>query len=314
MMSILSVADLKLFMAMGLASKIIYPAIGITGSLLSTFVITTYTKFKSLQTPTNTFLISLTVADLCMSLYLVVARFIGSIKDDMLFKVIYCFLFSLHGVALASTITTILVIALHRAAAIVYPVNFKIMFSFKRCCIIVTVVWLACIVVIGTICMYYTTSVESSKLRNLVTTSDIYPELIVLIFIQIYPYSCVILSCLVYGMIFCSLAKKRNSVHPNPNLNANQGSSNNQSTESNRNSKVSLTSAILVVFLICWLPLTLYLSIASEAYVKSPNGRLVYMITIMLLHINAIINVYVFAHFSSAFRAKMVMMLRCRHE
>uniref|UniRef100_A0A8C4THM0 G-protein coupled receptors family 1 profile domain-containing protein n=1 Tax=Erpetoichthys calabaricus TaxID=27687 RepID=A0A8C4THM0_ERPCA len=231
---------------------IILIPVTICGNLL---VIISISHFLQLHTPTNFLLLSLAVADFLVGLFVLPFSFIFQIEFCWYFGAIYCYVYqTLANLFDVAIVTHMALISIDRYIAVCNPFFYSSEITLNVTKVSIVVMWLYSFVFTFTFLYFGYVETEGCEQTCLVNGYDFGPY-VFLIFIFIIPYSVMICS---YTRIF--IVAKRHSKAIKCLIEKTQSvESSNSNTPKASETKAAKTLGLVVgVFMICWLPLTLF--------------------------------------------------------
>ncbi len=259
--------------------------------------ITAIAKFKSLMTPTNIFILSLSCADFLLSPTLLSIRFIMYITNEDFAKFMYVLVMSLQILSLNMSLLSLVVIAIDRYIAILRPLRYRQLMTLDRAKLIVVLIWCYGSVLVITVVGYFTITSDIQELCQETSIVAILPPMVFLglIVIQIMLY--LVISVVLYIRIFMAIHQRTRKIG------FLQGGKDKGSVSAENKRTTKMMATVLGTLTICWLPFTIYSYIITEEMLQDHLwARVFYTIFLILLFSNSFLNSGIYAWRSQKFR------------
>ncbi|XP_064621790.1 adenosine receptor A1-like [Lineus longissimus] len=281
--------------------------IGIFSIFGNVLVVLAVWKNTPLRTITNTFIVSLAVADLLVGLVAVpcaVVTFYGHPLNDFY----GCLILNCIVVILTQgSIFSLLAIAFERFVAVRHPLRYQEWFSNKTAGIAIIVLWLAAVLIglVPTFGWHGTRYIEGSCQFTIVI------DMKYMVYFNFFGFVLIPLVILffIYFYIFYAVRKQSQKIAALEIVNDSL-SRNNAKMKRNKKAAKSL-AVIVVIFAICWLPLHILntLTVVCPQTCSYPFELL--LSAIYLSHANSAINPLLYALGNSGFRRAFKKLLCC---
>jgi hypothetical protein len=287
-----------------LAAELVIAVFSIFGNIL---VVLAVWKNMPLRTITNTFIVSLAVADMLVGLVAIpcaLVTFYGHPMDNFY----GCLILNCLVVILTqSSIFSLLAIAIERFVAVRHPLRYQEWFSMKTACIIILVLWVGAIV-IGLVPAFgwHGTHYDKGSCQFMIVIDMKY-----MVYFNFFGGVLIplIILFIIYIYIFYTVRKQSQKIAALEIMN-DSVSRNNAKAKRNKKAAKSL-AVIVVVFAICWLPLHILntLTVVCPSICSYPFELL--LAAIYLSHANSAINPLLYALGNSGFRRAFKKLLCC---
>ena len=286
----------------------IYIVFGFVIGLANILTIIAIVRCPELKTITNMFVLSLSCADLLLSPTLIMIHFLEETSHVVGIKgarVIGSLLLSLMCTSSATSILSILAIAVDRYFAVLHPYNYRHIMTRPRATLVIAAVWLYCSIFMFSLVAYYVGHTSSRVLLKLPLLSVIVPTPVYMGAIVSQIVICIIASVALYVRIFLAIRRRHKMSAAlrgrNPNL---------ETVESRR---ITQTMALVLGALIAsWMPYAVVSIVTTERLLHKYHWfTYVDTVAILLLYANSFMNPVIYAARSASFRRAYWRMVCC---
>ncbi|XP_028253741.1 trace amine-associated receptor 1-like [Parambassis ranga] len=268
--------------------------ITVCGNLL---VITSVIYFKQLHTPTNSLVLSLAVADICVGVLVFPLTMEFSISSCLFYKDLFCKVRGTFDVSLCtSSILNLCCISIDRYYAVCQPLTYRTKINDHVVVIMILVSW-SVSVLIGI--SFVIVGMNQEKCAENCFMDAVIANIMGLMLSFYLP---VIIMLFIYLKIFLVAQRQARSIHNTTKCGA---------AVSKMERKATKTLAVVMgVFLMCWLPFFLCTTVLSFSHVYMPLA-LIELLNWLALS-NSLLNPFIYAFFYSWFRSAFRMIISGR--
>lgn len=275
--------------------------VGIPGNLLVIYVVGRYT---AMQTTTNLYLMSLSIADL---LHLVQIIFVISVvyKEHFIFGKWLCKLHLTLEAANSLAVTFILTAtSIDRYLAVCHPIKSQVIRSPKVTRKIIVLIWIICLLLLSPLFIYAGLT-TSTKNNETVYQCQVHLEEKHLIFTQYtFVLGFAIPVCAISVFYFLVISKLRNINRANI--------SRSKDRRDSVHRIIRMILALIVIYIALWFPYWIHQWTINYNIIKAPYNFYVGLIAQFLVYLNSSINPILYAFLSQNFRVMFVQILNCQ--
>ena len=277
----------------------------VVGSVLTILAIRKSKKLR--QAPTNTFILNLAVADgIIGGLVPIVFIFRMSSSSELVARISVCLTKSPYYLSFGVSLKVLLVIAIDRFIAVVYPLSYKKWVTIRRARIICCVMWLYECMTMGFLSCYYG---ALASLENIVNGSlgDLLPQGSFSWLSATGMYIPIVGNIVMYGCIFVSLKRKKRV-----------GVQQSSDKEANRQSRITasvfrMMATVLGYLIFSWLPISIIVNFYRLTDPNAPAWWLYsYDVAVVLMYSNSAVNPLIYSGQSREFRLAYARILKLR--
>ncbi len=284
--------------------RVMYIFLAIIIACANGLTITAIAKFKSLMTPTNIFILSLSCADFLLSPTLLFIRFRVYITNDCAVKITFAIIMSLHILSLNMSLLNLMVIAIDRYIAILKPLIYRTTMTLRTAKIIVGLIWIYGSLLIFPTVGYFTMFKDGEYIRRNVSIMAILPPLAIFLVVIMQVVLYITISVILYIRIFWALFQRTHKIRA-MQTGKDKGS---VSAENKRTTKMMAT--VLGTIIVCWIPFAIYsYAIGNEILQKHLWARAMYTTLVVVLFCNSFLNSAIYAWKCPKFRNAYLTLL-----
>ncbi|XP_072515086.1 trace amine-associated receptor 6-like [Salminus brasiliensis] len=284
---------------------IVLSCVSVCTVFLNLLVIISISHFKQLHTPTNLLILSLSVADLLVGMFVMPVKIMQLIDSCWYLGETACSAsLVINGYSMTASLCSMILIAVDRYIAVSDPLLHSTRITVSKTSLFISLGWSLCLLYV-IIYFYLNDHLLPSQM-----ISRCYGECVVSVkhsWVIVDLVLCFLTPCsvilILYSIIFIAARRQAKAVRAVTDASKRHGSANSSET------KAAKTLGIVIfVYLACWIPF--YISSLSVESVTT--SLMVYTVFVWVICLNSSVNPLIYAIFYPWFRTSVKFIVTCR--